>query len=64
VADDEPVTVADVLQLHGQRSAEDAANQPLDDPWEGIVDTARIRDELGFRPIYPNLRAAVDAGAL
>jgi nucleoside-diphosphate-sugar epimerase len=64
VADDEPVSVAEVLQLHGERSAEDAAAQPLDDPWEGIVETTRIRNELGFRPIYPNLRAAVAAGAL
>jgi hypothetical protein len=33
------------------------------DPWEGIVDTARIR-ALGFRPRYPTVHAAAAAGAL
>jgi hypothetical protein len=41
----------------------DAADRPLDDPWAGIVSTARIRTELGFRPTYPTLYAADAAGA-
>jgi hypothetical protein len=35
-----------------------------DDPWFGIVSTERIRAELGFRPVYPTVYAARDAGAL
>jgi nucleoside-diphosphate-sugar epimerase len=64
VADDEPVAVGDLLRLNGEAVAEEAASRPLDDPWEGIVDTARIRQELGFRPVYPSLYAAQAAGAL
>jgi len=33
-------------------------------PWEMIVDTTRIRDELNYHPIYPSFYAARDAGAL
>lgn len=34
------------------------------DPWDGIVDTARIRRELGYRPVFPTLWTAAAAGAL
>ena len=63
VADDEPVSVAEILQLFGIQSSTDASGEPPD-PWEGIVDTTRIKDELGFRPMYPSLHAARDADAL
>jgi hypothetical protein len=43
---------------------EAAATRPLDDPWAGIVDTCRIRTELGYRPLYPTLYTAQAAGAL
>jgi nucleoside-diphosphate-sugar epimerase len=64
VADDAPVTALELHQLNGERPAADAAHRALDDPWEGIVDTAKIREQLGFRPIYPSVYAAKDAGAL
>jgi nucleoside-diphosphate-sugar epimerase len=64
VADDEPVSAADVLQLNGLAVTEEARQLVPDDPWEGIVDTARIRNELGFRPIYRSIHAAKDADAL
>jgi hypothetical protein len=31
---------------------------------EGILDTLRVQDELGFRPIYPLYYDASEAGAL
>jgi hypothetical protein len=34
------------------------------DPWFGITSNQRIRRELGFRPIYPSVWTARDAGAL
>ncbi|MGW3816690.1 epimerase [Streptomyces sp. NPDC005046] len=34
------------------------------DPWSDIVSTDRIRHDLGFRPVYPSLWTARDAGAL
>jgi nucleoside-diphosphate-sugar epimerase len=64
VADDEPVAVAEILRLNGEDVSAEAEGQAVDDPWEGIVDTARIKDELGFRPIYPSLDAAWTAGTL
>jgi nucleoside-diphosphate-sugar epimerase len=64
VADDEPVTSAEILRFLTEPVAQEAEAPPLDDPWEGIVDTARIRNELGFRPRYPSFQAARAAGAL
>ena len=64
VADDAPVSAFELLRLNGEAAGEGAVDRPLDDPWEGIVDTARIRRQLGFRPIYPSVEAAADAGAL
>jgi nucleoside-diphosphate-sugar epimerase len=61
-ADDAPVTAWDLHQLAGQRM--EPGSQPLDDPWFGVVSTEKIRAELGFRPIYPTVWTARDAGTL
>jgi nucleoside-diphosphate-sugar epimerase len=63
-ADDAPASAFELLQLNAEPPPAGFADRPLDDPWEGIVDTTRIRRELGFRPIYPSVYAAQDAGAL
>ncbi|MBP2110411.1 NAD-dependent epimerase/dehydratase family protein [Paenibacillus silagei] len=63
VADDAPISVAEMLQLHQAEPAPEALQQPYD-PWDMIVDTSRIRDELHYRPIYPSFYTARDAGAL
>jgi nucleoside-diphosphate-sugar epimerase len=64
VADDAPVTALELFQLNREPVPEEAASRTLDDPWEGIVDTTKIRRELGFRPIHPTVYTAKDAGAL
>jgi nucleoside-diphosphate-sugar epimerase len=64
VADDAPVTAAELLELNGEPLADDAATRPLEDPWEGIVDNSKSRVLLGVRPIYPSVYTARDAGAL
>jgi nucleoside-diphosphate-sugar epimerase len=64
VAEDEPTTTAELLKYQGEPIAPDAAARPLENPWEGIVDTTRIKTDLDFRPTYPSLRAAVAAGTL
>ena len=64
IADDAPVTALELLRLNGEPPADDAGGRELDDPWEGIVDTARSRAELGWRPIFPSVYTARDAGAL
>ncbi len=64
VADDEPVTAAEILRLNGLAVPEEQLPREVDDPWEGIVDTTRLREELGFRPLYPSVWAAQAAHAL
>jgi nucleoside-diphosphate-sugar epimerase len=65
LADDAPVSAVELHRLNHEKPADDVAGQPPDDdPWEGIVDTTRARAELGYRPIYPSVYTARDAGAL
>ena len=61
-ADEAPVTA---VELHA-RNGVPFPDRPTGDPdlWHGIVDTTRIRHELGFRPLYPSVWSARDAGAL
>jgi len=64
VADDAPMSLAELRRLNGLPEGASDADASFKNPWEMIVDTLRIRDELGFRPIYPSYYAARDAGAL
>jgi nucleoside-diphosphate-sugar epimerase len=64
VADDAPVSAYELLELNGEPVPPEAAERPLEDPWEGIVDTGRARKRLGFRPIVPTVQAARAAGVL
>jgi nucleoside-diphosphate-sugar epimerase len=64
VADDEPVTAAEIMRLYGEPVAEDAASRALDHAWQQFVDTGKIRGELGFQTIYPALRNVIAADAL
>ncbi len=63
IADDAPVTAWELHAVNGVPYPAGIA-QELADPWWGIVSTARARRELGFRPIYPTLYTAAEAGAL
>ena len=56
--------IAELRRLNGLPEGASDAVASINDPWEMIVDTLRIRDELGFRPIYPSYYAARDAGVL
>jgi nucleoside-diphosphate-sugar epimerase len=64
VADDAPVTTHELFELNAEPVPPDAASRPLEDPWDGIIDTAKIRRRLGFRPIHPSVQSAKDAGTL
>ncbi|MCU6797452.1 NAD(P)-dependent oxidoreductase [Paenibacillus sp. WQ 127069] len=65
VADDSPITVSELVQLHGFPHQELTGSlQQEFNPWDMIVDTTRIRDELNYRPIFPSFYTARDAGAL
>jgi hypothetical protein len=64
VADDGPLEADEILLLltgsHG-RASEALSEQ---EKWEGIMDSMRIREELGFRPSSPSLRDAISECAL
>ncbi|GAA2252890.1 MULTISPECIES: NAD-dependent epimerase/dehydratase family protein [Kitasatospora] len=62
--DDAPITAYDLHELHGVPQPEGAAAREAGDPWEGHASNARIRAELGWRPLYPSVWTARDAGAL
>lgn len=53
-----------MLRLGGETMPEETSERLLDDPWLGIVDTSRIRAELGYRPVYPTIYTAHRSGAL
>src|SRR2546421_562089 len=61
LADDAPLTAWELCALPGQPAP--AGDGPVD-PWAGMVDTRRIRTELGFRPIFPTGDVAQAAGAM
>lgn len=62
IADDTPVTAVELHQLNGAEIPEDLYLRTDDDPWFGLTSTDRIRRELGFRPLYPSVWTARDAG--
>lgn len=64
VADDSPLPISEIRQLNGQTASDVIEAAEVNDPWEGIVDTTKIKVELGFRPIYPSLRDAETMRAL
>jgi nucleoside-diphosphate-sugar epimerase len=61
-ADESPVTAVELHALNGVPFPDSPVGEA--DPWHGIVDTTRIRLELGFRPYHPSVWSARDAGAL
>ncbi|MCX4744912.1 NAD(P)-dependent oxidoreductase [Kitasatospora sp. NBC_01287] len=64
VLDDAAITAHDIRALHGVPQPTDTADQVDTDPWHGVASTALIRAELGWRPLYPSVWTARDAGAL
>jgi nucleoside-diphosphate-sugar epimerase len=61
-AGESPVTAVELHALNGVAFPDRPAGEA--DLWHGIVDTTRIRRELGFRPYHPSVWSARDAGAL
>lgn len=64
IADDTPVTAVELHQLNGAEIPDELYTRSDPDPWLAITSTERIRRELGYRPLYPSVYAARDAGAL
>ncbi|WP_400246196.1 NAD-dependent epimerase/dehydratase family protein [Niallia sp. JL1B1071] len=63
VADDAPISVAELLQLYNSEISSEGQQQEYN-PWDMVVDTMRIREELHYRPIFPSFYTARDAGAI
>ncbi|MET7762617.1 epimerase [Streptomyces sp. NPDC005393] len=51
-------------RINGRAIPEGMGERTDDDPWFGITSNARLREELGWRPLYPTMWTASDAGAL
>ena len=64
IADDAPVTTVELHQLNGVEVPADLYTRTDPDPWFGIMSNQKIRRDLGFRPVYPSVWSARDAGAL
>lgn len=64
IADDAPVTAVEFYQLNGVEIPAELYERTDPDPWLVITSTERIRRELGYRPVYPSVYAAREAGAL
>ncbi len=64
IADDAPVTTVDLFQLNGLPVPPEVYDKELPDAWAGIMSTARIRRELGYRPLFPSVWTAKDAGVM
>jgi nucleoside-diphosphate-sugar epimerase len=62
IADDAPITVLELMRLARLPEPSPERFALSFDPWEGLMDTRRVREELGFRPIYPSCYSALDAG--
>ncbi|MFI6353312.1 NAD-dependent epimerase/dehydratase family protein [Streptomyces sp. NPDC050743] len=64
IADDAPVTAVELHRLNGVEPPADMHTRTDPDPWLGVMSTERIRRDLGFRPLYPTVWSARDAGVL
>jgi nucleoside-diphosphate-sugar epimerase len=64
VADDAPITIGELRRFYRQNDPPEIDDSTLINPWEGILNTSKIRESLGFRPIYPSFYSALDAGTL
>ncbi len=62
IADDAPITLLELTRLAREPGPPAERFTLPFDSWEGLMDTRRAREELGFRPIYPSCYSALDAG--
>lgn len=65
VVDDAPITLYELADAVGKAAdAFDLAEGPLSDPFEGILDTSKLRNQTGFRPLVPSYYVARDLDIL
>jgi nucleoside-diphosphate-sugar epimerase len=61
LTDDAPLTISELRELF---KLPDTLDAPVSDLWDMIASNLKIREELGFRPVFPTFYSARDAGAL
>lgn len=64
IADDSAVTLAEIYAYMGREVSAEMNAREVTDPWFGIVDNAKARRVLGYRPLYPTMRQAQDADVM
>jgi dihydroflavonol-4-reductase len=64
IADDSAATLAEIYRHMGRELTPEMAERAVTEPWFGIVQNAKARRVLGFRPLYPTMWQAVDAGTM
>jgi nucleoside-diphosphate-sugar epimerase len=65
VADDAPISLYELADSFGMAAETfDTAEGPLVKPFEGIMDTAKLRKRTGFRPLVPGYYVARDLDIL
>ncbi len=65
IADDAPITLYELADSVGQATdAFDPEEEPLNDPFEGIMDISKLRKMTGFRPLVPSYYVARDLDIL
>lgn len=65
VGDDAPITLYELADSFGKVAETfDAAEPPLNDPFEGIQDISKLRSRTGFRPLVPSYYVARDLDIL
>jgi nucleoside-diphosphate-sugar epimerase len=63
VADDEAPELATLFAAVGQ-APPDGTNAERASAFSALLDPRRIREDLGFKPIFPTLQDAIEANAL
>ncbi|MDT3397735.1 NAD(P)-dependent oxidoreductase [Streptomyces sp. B1866] len=64
IAADAPATAVELHQINGAAVPEGMWERADTDPWFALPATGRLREDLGWRPLYPSMWTARDAGAL
>lgn len=64
VADDAPISRYEIARLFGQDQVFEPSPGPLSTPFEYVMDTAKLRERSGFRPLVPSYYVARDLDVL
>jgi len=64
ICDDAPITLYELAESVGAADVFHEDEGPLNDPFEGILDTNKLRKVTGFRPLVPSFYVARDLDIL